>query len=220
MAYHDLTGEVFGRLTLVSQDAPINGRIVWFCRCACGNKKSIMEYNIVAGKTLSCGCIQREATAASNGLRASHGHSSGVDETGKRIISPEYSSWRSMIGRCYLPCMSSYPSYGGRGITVCDEWRGKGGFLKFLNHVGPRPYGKTLDRIDSNGNYEPGNVRWATPKEQSSNRRPLNAKAKAAQKATLDAGRAKMWFDPEIRARLIAERSSRRKIKGKIVHIE
>jgi hypothetical protein len=81
----------------------------------------------------------------------------------------EYTAWLSMKSRCYNPKNASYKLYGGRGVTVCDEWRGS--FRAFLEHLGPRPDGMSLDRIDSNGNYEPGNVRWADWRTQSRNKK-------------------------------------------------
>lgn len=86
-----------------------------------------------------------------------------------RVGTPTYSSWRGMIVRCEQPSQRAYPNYGGRGIRVCERWRGS--FDAFLMDMGPRPEGCTLDRIDVNGNYEASNCRWATPKEQSANKR-------------------------------------------------
>lgn len=83
---------------------------------------------------------------------------------------PTYRSWTSMISRCGNPNNVSWAHYGGRGITICDAWRT---FLGFLADMGERPEGKTLDRINNDGNYEPGNCRWATASEQSRNRRPF-----------------------------------------------
>jgi hypothetical protein len=89
-----------------------------------------------------------------------HGHKKG----GK--ASPTYGTWTAMHQRCRNPKHKSYPDYGGKGITVCDEWTGRGGFERFLEHVGERPEGCTLHRIDSTKGYEPGNVTWATASEQ------------------------------------------------------
>lgn len=87
--------------------------------------------------------------------------------------SPTYNSWRAMIQRCHYPPHPFYPDYGGRGITVADRWRGPGAFERFLADLGPRPEGCTLDRIDVDGPYEPGNVRWATKRQQRWNRRDM-----------------------------------------------
>ena len=89
-----------------------------------------------------------------------------LEKHGRRNT-PEYDSWRGMIARCRNPKSSGWEIYGGRGITVCEEWQQS--FVAFLQHMGPRPSGSSLERIDSNGNYEPGNVRWATPPEQMRN---------------------------------------------------
>jgi hypothetical protein len=87
-----------------------------------------------------------------------------------KTLDPTFVSWRSMLDRCYAPKTAHYENYGGRGIRVHEAWRKS--FAAFLEHTGPRPKGTTLDRFpDQNGNYEPGNVRWATPKEQAANKR-------------------------------------------------
>lgn len=104
-------------------------------------------------------------------MRTTHGHT----VAGQR--SPTYASWASMHDRCLNPKDKGYPYYGGRGITICERWRGETGFKNFLADMGPRPRGKSIDRFPNNdGNYEPGNCRWATAKQQINNRRPLPLK--------------------------------------------
>lgn len=98
-------------------------------------------------------------------MRTTHGHAY------RGRVSSEYSTWKTMIARCHRPGAAAYHAYGAVGITVCDRWRGEGGFERFLADMGPKPSRfHSLDRFpDQDGNYEPGNVRWATPEEQQSN---------------------------------------------------
>lgn len=133
------------------------------CRCDCGTVVQITRSNLMNGKTNSCGCLQSEMITARN---FKHGHKV------RSGMSPEYSSWRSMIDRCTNPKQKSWKFYGARGISIYKTWLTD--FKSFLDHIGPRPSLKhTLDRYpDKNGNYQPGNVRWATYIQQANNRRP------------------------------------------------
>lgn len=131
----------------------------WRCRCDCGVEKDIMTVNWVKDKHRSCGC-NRPATISAR----YQGH-------GKN---PLYRVWTQMRQRCHETYAANHKWYGARGITVCDRWRfgedGKSGFECFIEDMGPRPDGLTLDRINVNGDYEPGNCRWATWKEQANNK--------------------------------------------------
>ena len=150
-------GTVSGRLTML-EDAAYSQDYVR-CRCECGNESRPRAGSIKAGTTLSCGCYQLES-------RRTHGLSSH----------PLYGTWYGMVRRCTVPTAREYPDYGGRGITVCEQWLGlPDGLLRFVADVGERPEGWTLDRIDNDGGYEPDNVKWATPKQQNGNRRSVAA---------------------------------------------
>lgn len=169
----DLVGQRFGRLVVVSIAAgslKSKYRLRWLTHCDCGGTRIARPDALKSGLTRSCGCLQREVAAATlrryyadGGQHAlKHGHAKGKP-------SPTYSSWVAMRQRCHNPKSAKYPRYGGRGIQVCQRWRDS--FEVFLADMGERPDGKTLDRIDPAGHYEPGNCRWATPYEQWLNRR-------------------------------------------------
>lgn len=157
----DITGQVFGRWTVVER-SPENkhGKPAWVCLCECGNVATIAGSVLRMGESRSCGCYSREVSAK-NLRRAATKH--GMHST------PEYFRWMSMKLRCYCKTHYAYPRYGGRGITVCDRWRHN--FENFIADIGERPTDKhSLDRINNDGDYEPNNVRWATAKEQANNR--------------------------------------------------
>lgn len=155
------TGMIFGRLTVIRRIESQPRR--WECQCSCGNSTIVRWGDLQQGRTVSCGCFHRERVSA---LFTKHGFSGG----GRTIAHPLYGTWKTMWTRCTNPNRVQWRDYGGRGITVCDRWHD---FTAFLDDMGPRPTSAhTLDRINNDGNYEPGNVRWATRKEQGRNARP------------------------------------------------
>jgi hypothetical protein len=157
-------GDRFGRLRVIRL-SPIRKckQRVWVCQCDCGDSKEILAENLKTGASRSCGCIRVEmATEKAKTLSLTHGESH---------TAAEYHSWSGILARCTNPTDKAYNRYGGRGIKVCDQWRHS--YETFLADVGRRPSPKhSIDRFPNNdGNYEPGNVRWATRIEQNRNKR-------------------------------------------------
>lgn len=162
----NIVGQKYGKLEVIdysrTHTTPSgHKKALWLCRCDCGNKVEVGTSNLKKKSgTVSCGC-EKLRQIRETGLK---------NKKHEQSNSPEYVSWYGMKTRCYNTNTKYYKDYGGRGIKVCDEW--KNNFTKFFEYIGKRPtLQHSLDRIDVNGNYEPGNVRWATKKEQVNNRR-------------------------------------------------
>lgn len=152
-----LVGITFGNLKVQAEAPKVGKNLFWVCICSCGESTIVQGNNLKSGNTTSCGCIR--AIATGNRVR-SHGNRESL----------EYGSWTNMKQRCLNPNNTKYSYYGGRGISIAPQWIKS--FAQFLHDVGRRPTNlHSLDRINVNGNYEPGNVRWATKKEQAVNRR-------------------------------------------------
>lgn len=149
----DITGQRFGRWIAIGPVERRKKQVMWLCRCDCGNEGIIQVGNLVSGKSKSCGCYMVEQSRT-------HG----------KHKSKEYVAWQSMRRRCMDSSNERYESYGGRGITVCEEWRND--FAAFYNHIGPAPYkDASVGRQNNDGNYEPGNVAWESRTQQQRNMR-------------------------------------------------
>lgn len=166
--YIDMTGNRYGRLVVLERNGSVNGgQAKWLCQCDCGKQTTVRGQLLRNGHTQSCGCLASEKKAERIAKRnRTHGG------TYTRL----YPIWHSMNQRCCEPTHKFYKDYGGRGITVCDEWRNS--FEAFRDWAMANGYDETvqrgqctLDRIDNDGNYEPSNCRWVSMKVQATNRR-------------------------------------------------
>lgn len=148
----DMTVQKFGKLTVLGLVKRDKQGLHWECLCECGEKAVVRTNSLRNGSIQSCGCVQKK-----------HG----------MYGTPEYLTWKGMIGRCTNPKSTGYENYGGRGITFDPDWVS---FENFYRDMGPRPVGMTLDRENNDLGYSKANCRWATPKQQANNRRPKGSK--------------------------------------------
>ena len=154
----DITNKKFGRLTAIKFVYRRGKDYYWLFKCDCGKEKIIRRNFVTGGKIVSCGCYHKEKISL-------------IKRTHHLRKSPLYKVWDKMKQRCFNKNCCSYKNYGGRGITICNEW--KNDFKAFYDRANKNGYkkGLSIDRINNNGNYEPSNCHWATPSEQVRNRR-------------------------------------------------
>jgi hypothetical protein len=182
-----LIGSAFGRLiVLLDTGLRKNRSIIWECSCACGNTHTVSTASLVSGKSKSCGCLKRELAKAA---LLKHGYTSYRGKKPKL-----YSIWCGIRARCNRETHKHYASYGGRGIKVCPTWGDYATFERDILSLGDKPEDSySLDRVNNDGDYEPGNIRWATKTEQSRNRRNIkritfNGKTQTAEEWGLELG--------------------------------
>lgn len=156
----NMIGRKIGRLTVLNRvENNKHGAKMFYCLCDCGNNSIANSSALTSGGKKSCGCLRKEQARINGKATAKH----------NKYGSKEYWSWCSIKKRCNNQSSPSYYRYGGRGISICNEWNDS--FISFYEHVGDAPHkSSSIDRIDNDGNYEPGNVRWTTAKVQANNR--------------------------------------------------
>lgn len=162
----NITSQKFGRLTALRDAGKDKRGRVWLCLCDCGKEAMVGSSHLRTGHTRSCGCLAIEAAKIPRNVK--HGHT----RISSKTCAYEYHAWSSMKQRCFNPNVRNYPRYGGRGITVCLRWQGDDGYANFIADMGMRPgKGYSIERNNTDGNYEPTNCRWATQTEQQNNRK-------------------------------------------------
>lgn len=175
----NLLDKRFERLVVIGYVGRKSGQSVWLCDCDCGGSASVSASSLTSGRTRSCGCLNRETS--SERFRK---HDKSQEDLWRR--------WKLIIRRTTDKNFALYHRYGGRGIVVCDRWLRS--FSDFVSDMGPMPSSKhTIERSDNNGNYEPGNCRWATMKEQANNtsrsvRLNINGKEKTMEECEKEFG--------------------------------
>lgn len=160
MRKKDLTGQVYGQLTVLGQGEHIGKCVAWQCKCSCGGVSLVTTGRLQSGNTRSCGCQKY------SGLEPYHAVKHGQTVGG--VTSRTYWIWGAMVQRCTNPKARAYHKYGGRGIKVCKRWLD---FSKFFADMGERPKGKSLERRHNNKGYSSSNCYWATPLQQGANTR-------------------------------------------------
>lgn len=165
--YKDLTGQIFGKLTVIRRNGKDSRRnAIWECQCECGNIINVRSNSLLTGHTSTCGCTRKD-----NLLKANYKHGDGVHRKRSRL----YSIWSAMKSRCENEKSESYKWYGAKGVRVCDSWQDYKIFKEWALANGYDEKAKqwecTIDRINPYGNYEPNNCRWVSMKVQNNNKR-------------------------------------------------